>query len=219
MKPLHTAVVEIFTDGACKGNPGVGGWGVLLRYNGHTRELCGGEKLTTNNRMELLAVIRALEALTKPCNVRLHTDSTYVQKGISEWIHSWKKRDWRTADKKPVKNDDLWKELDRLSQQHEIEWLWVRGHSGHDGNEQADRLANQGVQSVLSNAALAASPVQNRLVVENPTDKGNDRATDSATQRAAKKTTRSTSQKTTDSTLSSEKADPPNTGRQERGSE
>jgi ribonuclease HI len=131
----------------------VGGWGALLRYNGHTRELCGGERLTTNNRMELLAVIRALEALTKPCEIRLHTDSTYVQKGISEWIHSWKKRDWRTADKKPVKNDDLWKELDRLTQRHKIEWLWVRGHSGHDGNEQADRLANQGVQSVLDAAA------------------------------------------------------------------
>ncbi len=147
----RTGVVEIFTDGACKGNPGVGGWGALLRYNGHTRELCGGEKLTTNNRMELLAVIRALEALTKPCEVRLHTDSIYVQKGISEWIHSWKKRDWRTADKKPVKNDDLWKELDRLAQRHKIEWLWVRGHSGHDGNEQADMLANKGVQSVLEN--------------------------------------------------------------------
>jgi ribonuclease HI len=163
VKAPRTGVVEIFTDGACKGNPGVGGWGVLLRYNGHTRELCGGEKLTTNNRMELLAVIRALEALTKPCEVRLHTDSTYVQKGISEWIHSWKKRDWRTADKKPVKNDDLWKELDRLAQRHKIEWLWVRGHSGHDGNEQADRLANQGVQSVLENSGLTASPATRAL--------------------------------------------------------
>ena len=155
MKAKRGGVVEIFTDGACKGNPGIGGWGALLRYNGHERELYGGEKLTTNNRMELLAVIRALEALTEPCEVRLHTDSQYVQKGISEWIHSWKKRAWRTADKKPVKNDDLWKELDELTQGHRIEWLWVRGHSGHEGNEQADVLANRGVQSVLEKAGLA----------------------------------------------------------------
>jgi ribonuclease HI len=175
VKASRSAVVEIFTDGACKGNPGVGGWGALLRYNGHTRELCGGERLTTNNRMELLAVIRALEALTKPCEIRLHTDSTYVQKGISEWIHSWKKRDWRTADKKPVKNDDLWKELDRLTQRHKIEWLWVRGHSGHDGNEQADRLANQGVQSVLDAAALGASPIRDGLAAKNSTIKTTQR--------------------------------------------
>ncbi|ARO88265.1 ribonuclease HI [Nitrosospira lacus] len=155
MKAERGGVVEIFTDGACKGNPGIGGWGALLQYNGHKRELYGGEKLTTNNRMELLAVIRALEALTQPCEVRLHTDSQYVQKGISEWIHSWKKRDWRTADKKPVKNDDLWKELDELTQRHRIEWLWVRGHSGHKGNEQADILANRGVQSVLERPASA----------------------------------------------------------------
>jgi ribonuclease HI len=121
--------------------------------------------------MELLAVIRALEALTKPCAVRLHTDSTYVQKGISEWIHSWKKRDWRTADKKPVKNDDLWKELDRLAQRHSIEWLWVRGHSGHDGNEQADRLANQGVQSVLEQAPPVVRPSRDALAQQNSTDK------------------------------------------------
>jgi ribonuclease HI len=149
----------------------------LLRYNGHTRELCGGEKLTTNNRMELLAVIRALEALTKPCEVRLHTDSIYVQKGISEWIHSWKKRDWRTADKKPVKNDDLWKELDRVAQRHKIEWLWVRGHSGHDGNEQADMLANQGVQSVLDGTGLAASPTRDRLVAEDSMPKATKKTT------------------------------------------
>jgi ribonuclease HI len=116
--------------------------------------LFGGEKLTTNNRMELLAVIRALEALKQPCHVRLHTDSTYVQKGISEWIHAWKKRDWRTADKKPVKNDDLWKELDLLAQRHRIEWLWVRGHSGHDGNERADTLANLGARSVLPGSSV-----------------------------------------------------------------
>jgi ribonuclease HI len=149
MKTKEPAMVEIFTDGACKGNPGVGGWGALLQCNGRARELYGGEKLTTNNRMELLAVIRALEALMQPCEFHLHTDSQYVHKGISEWIHSWKKRDWRTADKKPVKNDDLWKELDRLVKGHKIEWHWVRGHSGHEGNEHADRLANLGVQSVM----------------------------------------------------------------------
>ena len=142
-------VVQIFTDGACKGNPGIGGWGALIQYNGQTRELFGGVKLTTNNRMELLAVIRALEALTRPCKIHLHTDSTYVQKGISEWIHLWKKRNWRTSNKKEVKNNDLWKKLDQLAQQHQIDWLWVRGHSGHDGNEQADKLANQGAESII----------------------------------------------------------------------
>ena len=121
----------------------------MLECNGHRRELFGGEKRTTNNRMELLAVIRALEALNKPSDVRIHTDSQYVQKGISEWIHAWKKRNWLTADRKPVKNDDLWRELDFLAQRHRIEWLWVRGHAGHDGNEYADKLANQGVRTVL----------------------------------------------------------------------
>ncbi len=149
MKTKHAGVVEIFTDGACKGNPGIGGWGALLQYDGRTRELSGGERLTTNNRMELLAVIRALEALTRPCEIHLHTDSQYVQKGISEWIHSWKKRNWHTAARKPVKNDDLWKQLDQLAQQHQVKWFWVRGHSGHDGNEQADMLANRGVESVI----------------------------------------------------------------------
>jgi ribonuclease HI len=142
-------VVQIFTDGACKGNPGIGGWGALMQYNGQTRELFGGVKLTTNNRMELLAVIRALETLTRPCKIHLHTDSTYVQKGISEWIHLWKKQNWRTSNRKEVKNNDLWKQLDQLAQQHEIEWFWVRGHSGHDGNEQADKLANQGAESII----------------------------------------------------------------------
>ena len=142
-------VVQIFTDGACKGNPGIGGWGALMQYNGQTRELYGGVKLTTNNRMELLAVIRALEALTRSCKIHLHTDSTYVQKGISEWIHLWKKQNWRTSNKKEVKNNDLWKQLDQLVQQHQIEWFWVRGHSGHDGNEQADKLANQGAESII----------------------------------------------------------------------
>lgn len=145
---LRRNLVEIYTDGACKGNPGVGGWGALLRYAGHEKEICGGEKLTTNNRMELLAVIRALESLNRHCNIRLHTDSQYVQKGISEWIHSWKQRGWRTADKKPVKNDDLWRRLDELAAQHDIEWRWVKGHAGHDGNERADKLANRGIETL-----------------------------------------------------------------------
>ncbi len=140
--------IEIFTDGACKGNPGRGGWGALLRFGTQEKELFGGEALTTNNRMELTAVIRALEALNKRCKVRVHTDSQYVQKGISEWMCGWKKRGWKTADKKPVKNVDLWLELDQLASQHDIEWLWVRGHSGHKGNEHADRLANQGCEQV-----------------------------------------------------------------------
>lgn len=141
-------VIEIYTDGACKGNPGVGGWGALLSSGNKTRELFGGEAHTTNNRMELTAVIRALEALKRRCRVRLHTDSKYVQQGISEWIHAWKKRGWKTADKKPVKNEDLWRELDVLAVQHDIEWLWVKGHAGHDGNERADELANMGAASV-----------------------------------------------------------------------
>lgn len=143
-----SGVIDIYTDGACKGNPGVGGWGVLLSGGGKTRELFGGEPHTTNNRMELTAVIRALEALKRHCRVRLHTDSQYVQQGISSWIHAWKKRGWKTADRKPVKNEDLWRRLDELAAKHDIEWLWVRGHSGHDGNERADVLANMGVDSV-----------------------------------------------------------------------
>jgi len=141
-------VVEIYTDGACKGNPGAGGWGALLECGGKTKELFGGEALTTNNRMELTAVIRALEALRARCRVRLHTDSQYVQLGISGWIHDWKKRGWRTATKKPVKNQDLWQRLDELNGQHDIEWLWVRGHAGDRGNEKADELANRGVASI-----------------------------------------------------------------------
>ena len=143
-----TDVVDIYTDGACKGNPGVGGWGALLQGAGRTRELHGGEPLTTNNRMELMAVIRALEALKRPCRVRLHTDSQYVQLGISKWIHGWKKNGWRTADKKAVKNADLWRHLDEAAAQHDIEWVWVRGHAGHTGNERADELANLGAASV-----------------------------------------------------------------------
>jgi len=143
-----TNIVEIYTDGACKGNPGAGGWGALLQFGGKTRELFGGEAHTTNNRMEMTAVIRALEALQPGSRVRLHTDSQYVQQGISEWIHAWKKRGWRTADKKPVKNEDLWLRLDELASEHEIEWLWVRGHDGNPGNERADELANLGVAQV-----------------------------------------------------------------------
>ena len=140
--------VEVYADGACKGNPGPGGWGVLIRQGGRERELHGGERATTNNRMELTAVIRALEALPHGSRVRLVTDSQYVQKGMSEWLAGWKRRGWRTADKKPVKNEDLWKELDALAQNHRVEWHWVRGHAGHPDNERADALANKGAASV-----------------------------------------------------------------------
>lgn len=147
-----SGVVRMYTDGACKGNPGVGGWGALLEFGGREKELYGGERLTTNNRMELTAVIRGLQALKRRCKVEVHTDSKYVQQGITEWIHSWKKRGWRTADKKPVKNDDLWKMLDELAQQHDVDWHWVKGHAGHDGNERADQLANRGVEVTLEHA-------------------------------------------------------------------
>ena len=140
--------VEIYTDGACKGNPGTGGWGALLIADGHKKEMYGGERNTTNNRMELKAVIEALSALKRPCEVVVHTDSQYVQKGISEWIHGWKARGWKTASKEPVKNVDLWQELDAAQATHTIQWRWVKGHAGHDGNERADALANMGVASV-----------------------------------------------------------------------
>ena len=143
------SIVEIYADGACKGNPGPGGWGAWLQYDGKERSLFGGEQVSTNNRMELTAVIRALEALKRPCEVKIYTDSVYVQKGISEWIVGWKARQWRTADKKPVKNDDLWKVLDGLASQHQIQWIWVKGHAGNAGNERADALANQGVAAYL----------------------------------------------------------------------
>ena len=143
-------IVTIYADGGCRGNPGPGGWGVLLKLGDTEKELCGGERDTTNNRMELTAVIRALEALKRPSTVEVHTDSQYVQKGISAWIHNWKRNGWRTADKKPVKNAELWQELDALAKQHEIKWLWVKGHAGHPGNERADRLANRGIDDLLA---------------------------------------------------------------------
>ncbi|QAA94228.1 ribonuclease HI [Pollutimonas thiosulfatoxidans] len=142
---MQSSQVEIWTDGACKGNPGLGGWGALLRQGKHEKALYGGEPHTTNNRMELMAVIQALQALKRPCKVVVHTDSQYVQKGMDEWLANWKRRGWRTADKKPVKNADLWQQLDELVQEHELTWRWVRGHAGDPGNEKADELANLGV--------------------------------------------------------------------------
>lgn len=142
--------VTIFTDGGCRGNPGPGGWGVLLQSGNAEKELWGGEPDTTNNRMELTAVIRALEVLKKPVAVQIHTDSQYVHKGISQWIHNWKRNGWRTADKKPVKNADLWQRLDVLSHQHRITWTWIKGHAGHPGNERADTLANRGIDELLA---------------------------------------------------------------------
>lgn len=141
-------VVEIFTDGACRGNPGPGGWGALLRWGETEKHLYGGEKLTTNNRMELTAAIAALQALKKPCRVILTTDSQYVRKGITEWILNWKKRNWQTAAKQAVKNADLWQQLDAQAQRHEIQWHWVKGHSGHPENELADALANRGIDEM-----------------------------------------------------------------------
>jgi ribonuclease HI len=137
--------IHIYSDGACKGNPGLGGWGALLVAGDHRKEIFGGEPATTNNRMEMLAVIRALETLKRPSTVAVHTDSQYVQKGISEWLPGWKRRNWRTSAGQPVKNQDLWQQLDTLAQQHRIEWHWVRGHNGHPENERADALANLGV--------------------------------------------------------------------------
>jgi ribonuclease HI len=140
--------VEMYTDGACRGNPGPGGWGVLLRYAGVEKTLHGGEAMSTNNRMELTAVIKGLEALTKPCKVHITTDSKYVLKGVTEWMANWKLRNWRTASKKPVLNVELWKELDELVVKHELEWSWVKGHSGHVENEIADQLANLGIDEL-----------------------------------------------------------------------
>ncbi len=145
-------VVEMWTDGACKGNPGPGGWGVLMRAGSHERELFGGEPLTTNNRMELRAVIEGLRALNRPCEITLHIDSQYVMNGVTRWIAGWKRNQWRTADKKPVKNQDLWLELDAEIARHTISWLWVKGHAGDPGNEAADALANRGVDAVRASA-------------------------------------------------------------------
>ncbi len=141
-------IVDIFTDGACSGNPGPGGWGAILRYGAVEKELYGGEPATTNNRMELMAAIQALEALKRPMDVRLYTDSEYVKNGITQWIHGWKARGWKTADKKPVKNEDLWRRLDEAKSRHRIEFHWVRGHAGHPENERADALARQGIADI-----------------------------------------------------------------------
>ena len=141
--------VEIYTDGACRGNPGPGGWGVLMLSNGRERELCGGEPETTNNRMELTAAIQGLAVLEKPCDVQLYTDSKYVQRGIVEWMDDWKRRGWKTVNRKPVKNRDLWQELDGLTGRHNISWHWVKGHAGNLGNECADQLANEGLEKAL----------------------------------------------------------------------
>jgi ribonuclease HI len=138
-------LVEVWTDGACSGNPGPGGWGAILSYKGKERELSGGEALTTNNRMELMGAISALETLTRPCTVALHTDSQYLRQGITSWIHGWKKNGWKTADRKPVKNEELWKRLDAALKQHMIEWKWVKGHAGDEMNERADALARAGM--------------------------------------------------------------------------
>jgi ribonuclease HI len=142
-------LVEIFTDGACRGNPGPGGWGAILRYNHTEKELKGAELQTTNNRMELMAAIQALHSLTRSCNVRLTTDSVYVKSGITEWLPGWKRKGWRTANKKPVKNIDLWQQLDQVTTKHQIEWCWVKGHSGHPENERADALANHAIDTLL----------------------------------------------------------------------
>jgi ribonuclease HI len=157
------SMVTVFTDGACRGNPGPGGWGALLQAGTAEKELWGGEANTTNNRMELTAVIRALEALKHPVAVRIHTDSQYVQKGISQWIHNWKKNGWRTSDKKMVKNADLWQCLDALCLQREIAWIWVKGHAGHPGNERADRLANRGIDELLAPPGRKVNPESNRI--------------------------------------------------------
>jgi ribonuclease HI len=145
---VSAGVVEIWTDGACSGNPGPGGWGVILLSGSHRKELFGGERETTNNRMELMAAIQALSALKRPCHVRLHIDSQYVRQGITQWIHGWKRNGWKTADKKPVKNAELWQALEAAASPHQIEWIWVKGHAGEELNERADELAREGVKSV-----------------------------------------------------------------------
>lgn len=145
---MNNEQVEIFTDGACRGNPGIGGWGAVIRYKEHEKLLSGGEQETTNNRMELMAAIQALNSLKRSCIVNLTTDSQYVRKGILEWMEAWKKRGWKTAARKPVKNQDLWEQLDKSTQRHKIDWHWVKGHAGHEGNELADSLANRGIDDL-----------------------------------------------------------------------
>ena len=152
--------VTIHTDGACSGNPGPGGWGAILEWNGHVKELKGGEQHTTNNRMELMAAIMALEALKRPCEASIHTDSQYLRQGITGWIFGWKRNGWKTADRKPVKNVDLWQRLDAAISHHTVHWHWIRGHSGHDGNERADQLAREGIAEVRA-AGRASSYIQN----------------------------------------------------------
>jgi ribonuclease HI len=147
-----TPKVTIYTDGACRGNPGPGGWGAILMFGGREKELCGGDLATTNNRMELMAAIQALEALNKPCKVELHTDSQYVMKGITEWVRGWKARGWKTAAKESVKNEDLWRRLDEARQRHDVDWRWVKGHAGHELNERADELARRGMKEALGEA-------------------------------------------------------------------
>ena len=147
--------VAIWTDGACSGNPGPGGWGAVLSYDGHEKDLCGGEELTTNNRMELMGAISALEALSRPCAVDLHTDSQYLRGGVTGWMKNWKRNGWRTADKKPVKNEDLWRRLDAATERHEIAWRWVKGHAGDVMNERADELARRGMAPFLTRSRRA----------------------------------------------------------------
>ena len=150
--------VEIWTDGACSGNPGPGGWGAILKSGNKVKELSGGEPHTTNNRMELLAAISALEALKRPCEIDLHTDSQYLRQGVMSWMHGWKRNGWRTADKKPVKNEDLWRRLDEATQHHEIEWRWVKGHAGDEMNERADELARMGMKPYLKSGKVVGVP-------------------------------------------------------------
>ena len=147
-----TPQVIVHTDGACRGNPGPGGWGAVLQYGSSTKELCGGELDTTNNRMELMGAIQALETLNRPCRVQLHTDSQYVMKGITQWISGWKAKGWKTADKSPVKNEDLWKRLDAARARHDVDWRWIKGHAGHELNERADALARRGMLQTLGEA-------------------------------------------------------------------
>jgi ribonuclease HI len=144
----RSGIIEIYTDGACSGNPGPGGWGAVLRWRGHEKEINGGEAETTNNRMEMMAAIRALESLKRPAHVRIHTDSIYLRNGITQWIHAWKAKGWKTANKKPVKNIDLWQRLETALARHKVEWRWIKGHSGHPENERADQLARKGIAEV-----------------------------------------------------------------------